>query len=579
MTLKKRFNTIILLLIFIPSIIIIIITNLFMKQLAYQEAYSKMEIMMVRTNAIHEYLNQEARPVLFELMEDYGVSHYFFRPEIMSSTYAVREINDIFLNNINQNYYFKEISANPRNPKNEANEFEAEILEQFNMDRSYTEFQTVEILEGEPVFRYIRRGEILEEACMPCHSEPEKAPSGLLDIYGDQRGFYKEIDTVVSAQSVMIPLKDAYAIANRLSMIFGVILLAFMSGTAVFLSKFTEKNIFLRLTNIEKHFKDILQGRTEIGDPIEDFRADEIGTLMELFNIMSIRVRDFEKALKDERDKLREKVEEQTSFLLDKNKELEKEVIERKQAEEKLDSYVLELERINKELQDFTSIASHDLQEPLRKIRAFGSRLKEDYAALLDEKGKDYFERMYNSAERMQSLIEDLLALSRVTSNRQPFTEVNLNHVLQEVINDLEVQIKKSGGRVEAEDLPTLEANETQMRQLFQNLISNSLKYCREKDLPVVNITSRYIEDGNFEITFTDNGIGFDEVYKERIFKPFQRLHGRSEYSGTGMGLAICQKIVQHHGGNITVKSTPRKGSSFIVRLPRKGDKERINYD
>jgi light-regulated signal transduction histidine kinase (bacteriophytochrome) len=246
-----------------------------------------------------------------------------------------------------------------------------------------------------------------------------------------------------------------------------------------------------------------------------------------------------------------------------------------------------ELIRSNEELQQFAYIASHDLQEPLRKIQAFGDRLETKYQDVLNEQGRDYIGRMQNAAGRMQVLINDLLILSRVTTKTTSLVPVNLTQVALEVVSDLEVRIQQTGGLVEVGELPTINAAPLQMRQLLQNLIGNALKFHRESEPPVVKIYSQLLKREEqqptgihpvadfYQIFVEDNGVGFDEKYLDRIFNVFQRLHSRSEYEGSGMGLAICRKIVEHHGGSITAKSTLGQGATFIVTLPieqNKGD-------
>ncbi|MGC1393132.1 MAG: response regulator [Coleofasciculaceae cyanobacterium] len=246
----------------------------------------------------------------------------------------------------------------------------------------------------------------------------------------------------------------------------------------------------------------------------------------------------------------------------------------------------LELARSNSELQQFASIASHDLQEPLRKIQTFGNRLKDKYAEELTDQGRDYLERMQNAALRMQILIDDLLSLSRVTTKAQPFVTVNLNQITQDVLSDLEVRIQQCGECVTVSELPTIDADPVQMRQLLQNLISNALKFYHGTEPQAIKVYSQNLESEEipttdsstiewFQLIVEDNGIGFDEKYLDRIFNVFQRLHTRSEYEGTGMGLAICRKIAERHGGSITGKSTLGQGAKFIVTLPkqqRKGE-------
>ena len=229
-----------------------------------------------------------------------------------------------------------------------------------------------------------------------------------------------------------------------------------------------------------------------------------------------------------------------------------------------------ELKRSAEELTDFAYIASHDLQEPLRKIIAFGDRLVGKFGSVLNDTGKDYIDRMQKSAIRMKGLIDSLLHFSRVTTHSSPFQEIDLNEVLSEVLSDLEVQIERTKGKVEVDVLPKVEGEKFQMRQLFQNLISNALKYHSDEIVPMIKIKYAGFDGNLEEIYIEDNGRGFDEKHLDRIFRPFERLHGHSEYGGTGMGLAICHKIVAHHKGQITAKSQPNKGSTFIVKLPGK---------
>ena len=229
-----------------------------------------------------------------------------------------------------------------------------------------------------------------------------------------------------------------------------------------------------------------------------------------------------------------------------------------------------ELERSAEELTDFAYIASHDLQEPLRKIIAFGDRLSGKFGSVLNDTGKDYIDRMQRSAIRMKELIDSLLHFSRVTTHSMPFQELDLNEVISEVLSDLEIQIERTKGKVEVDVLPKVEGEKFQMRQLFQNLISNALKYHSSERVPTIKIGYAGFEKNMEEIYIEDNGKGFDEKHLDRIFRPFERLHGHSEYGGTGMGLAICYKIVTHHKGQITAKSQPDKGSTFIVRIPSK---------
>ncbi len=238
------------------------------------------------------------------------------------------------------------------------------------------------------------------------------------------------------------------------------------------------------------------------------------------------------------------------------------------QVKNRLHRYTQELERSNEDLREFASIASHDLQEPIRKIIGFGMRLKKDCSPFLDDKGKDYLERMERSAKKMQQFVDELLQYSKVTASPTRHHRVDLKDVLSQVLTVLESRIEETHSKIEIGSMPVIEGDRMQMAQLFQNLISNALKFHKKNEAPVIRISHRLLENGSHEIRVQDQGIGFDEKYVDRIFKPFERLHGKSEYEGTGMGLAICQKIVMRHGGQLTARSSLQEGTTFIVTLP-----------
>ena len=246
----------------------------------------------------------------------------------------------------------------------------------------------------------------------------------------------------------------------------------------------------------------------------------------------------------------------------------------RKEAEERLHAYASELQRSNRELQEFTFVSSHDLQEPLRKILAFGERLQNKCAPQLGQEGCKYLERVLSSATRMSALIEDLLSFSRVTTKAQALNFVDLNAVSREVLGDLEADLGSSGGRVEVGLLPTIQADAAQMRQLLQHLLDNALKFHRPGVPPQVQVSARTLdlEGGALcemcELKVSDNGIGFGPEHSESIFAPLKRLHDRAEFEGTGIGLAICRKIAERHGGSIEARAELGAGATFTVRLP-----------
>jgi signal transduction histidine kinase len=245
-------------------------------------------------------------------------------------------------------------------------------------------------------------------------------------------------------------------------------------------------------------------------------------------------------------------------------------VTEQRLAEERLRALADDLARSNAALQEFAYVASHDLKEPLRKIETFGDLLRRQAGPYLGPEAHGYLDRMTGAANRMQGLIQALLEYSRVTTKPSPFEPVDLSAVAATVVSDLEVRIAEVGGTVAMSDLPTIVADPMQMRQLFQNLIANALKFRRDGVPPVVRVAADWGQD-TLLLTFTDNGIGFAPEYAERIFSMFERLHSRSEYEGSGIGLAICRKIAERHGGTVTAEGRPGEGATFHVsfRVPR----------
>ena len=254
-----------------------------------------------------------------------------------------------------------------------------------------------------------------------------------------------------------------------------------------------------------------------------------------------------------------------------------RDITEQKEAKEALERHARDLARSNEELEQFAYVASHDLQEPLRKIRAFGALLADEKRDSLDDEGRQYIDFMTDAAARMQTLVSDLLALSRVTTAAHPFEDLALAEVFDTVLSDLSVALEEAEGEVDVAATPIIEADRTQMEQLFRNLIGNGLKFRRPGVAPRVSV--RMAEEAPplvatpgpaHTIVVTDNGIGFESSLGSKLFQPFKRLHARHQYEGAGIGLAICEKIVMRHHGRITASGTPGEGATFTVTLPRR---------
>lgn len=251
-----------------------------------------------------------------------------------------------------------------------------------------------------------------------------------------------------------------------------------------------------------------------------------------------------------------------------------------KEYEQKLEIKVAELNRSNHELEEFAYVASHDLQEPLRKISTFGERLRNRCGDQLSDEGAIYLNRMLASAENMRVLIDNLLDFSRVTRMQHPFVRTDIRTLIQQVIEELDLSIEDSHAFIDLQPMPDIEVNPVQIKQLFHNLLTNALKFQKPGEPLRISINSNKLSREEkeklklrsarnyYEFVVSDNGIGFEEVYAERIFQLFQRLHGKAEYPGSGIGLAICRRIADNHAGMISATSTPGKGATFTIILP-----------
>ena len=253
-----------------------------------------------------------------------------------------------------------------------------------------------------------------------------------------------------------------------------------------------------------------------------------------------------------------------------------------KEYEQELEIKINELNRSNKDLEEFAYIASHDLHEPLRKLSTFGQRLNSSADKELSATNKDYLNRMLKATENMRNLIDNLLEFSRVTRGAATFIKTDLNQLVSEVLSEQELRIEETRAEIVVDHLPELEVVPSQIKQVFNNLLNNALKFIRPEVRPVISFRCQHLSPEErkqfklkqnreyFKITVEDNGIGFDKVYAEKIFQIFQRLHGKSEYTGSGIGLAICRKIAENHKGMIFAESEPGQGSCFNIILPNK---------
>jgi len=386
--------------------------------------------------------------------------------------------------------------------------------------------------------------------------------------------------------------KEAFAPVDKLirlmlSLLFG------LSAAGIMASTLISGAITKPLVKLQRGTEEVMKGNLEY--TVGTKGTDEIGELSRAFDTMTTNLKASREELEKYSKELEKRVEERTKELNEKVKEVEEERVktlnmlnevnetrkELEKAKNELEETNQKLKTSNKELQDFVYIASHDLREPMRKISSFGQLLQESLDGRLDGDEQENLAFMIDGAIRMQQMIDDLLTYSRLTTKAKPAERVDLKMVIEDLKNvELAIQLEETSGTIRVQEpLPAVQADRSQVHQLFQNLIGNGLKYHRKGIAPEIIVRSRRESDTTIRVEVEDNGIGIEETHYEKIFGMFQRLHSRDEYKGTGIGLAVCKKIVERHGGRIGVYSTIGKGSTFWFTLPRPPDQFSMSTD
>lgn len=322
----------------------------------------------------------------------------------------------------------------------------------------------------------------------------------------------------------------------------------------------------------QKHNKKIKQQMQELNQSLEKTIEKRSKSLSKKADELASSYR-AALSLMEDAIEAKKKLEKAQTELTRSHMGLEKRVQERTleldEAKGHLEDYARELERSNHELEQFAYIASHDLQEPLRTIVSYGCLLEEEYTGQLGESGKMYITRMQRAGNRMKQLIEDLLAYSRVRKSPTAPESVSLVKIMQQVEQNMEILVKKTHTKIELDPkLPAVAGIPSQILQLFQNLLSNAIKFAKAELAPEVKINLENISDGMATLAIQDNGIGIEEKYHELIFKPFYRVQRNEQFPGTGIGLAICKKIIEQHGGSISIKKSSAEGSQILITLP-----------
>ncbi len=661
---------------FLAGMCSIVFINLYMRKQALSEARSKALALLNHHLAIHTYFSQQLKPKLFEWTEPFRSDEYF-EPTWMSSTYAVREIEKYTGTFNEEALYYKEAAINARSPENEADEHEKAFLQRLNIDPQLIDESGIIMIDEEPHYVILRRGEAMEESCLRCHSTPDNAPQALVEYYDPTRSFHRSLDEVIQAISIRIPLTKAYANANRFSLRLSVILVIILAGMCLIQFFLSEYFIFKPLESIRETSGKIASGDMKIGAHIRMPYWQEWRDVASAFNSMSDSIR-------TQVDNLEQRIEEKTAELRAANEQLQQDIARRQQAEERLEQerqqlfavfdtipifiylqapdysipfvnrtfreifdepgerpcyeiihgrqepcvecptfrvfetkkpevwewtnqanqtfmiyddlflsadgqeLVLEvaiditerkqveeelkkanadLQRSNRELEQFAYVASHDLQEPLRMVASYTGLLEKQYKNQLDEKANSYIHYAVDGATRMHALIDDLLTYGRVSTQAEPLQHAESQDILNNALADLKETIQESGALVTHADLPEVNVDVLQLERVFQNLLGNAIKFQGETP-PRIHVSAK--SHGNeWLFCVQDNGIGIESQHKDKIFVIFQRLHSRRDYPGTGIGLAICKRIINRHGGEIWVESAPGKGAAFYFTLPK----------
>ena len=518
---------------------IIFSVNWAMKEHALLEAKEKALILLERNLATHEYFAEQLKPSVFPLSET-RIAEGYFEPRWMSSTFAIRNIDQLFQKYSKHRYYHKECAINARSPENEAEGYEIDFIKQLNADPTLIERTEIRSIEGEPFLVVLRRGESMSKGCLRCHSTPDEAPSGMVEYYGPTRSFGRKLGEVVSAVSIRIPLEHAYGEANQLSLHLSAVLTLALALLFIVQTLLGRTLIQRPLHTLIRFIKKIHIGKEEGREHalVMTHGGSEVRELTDAFNAM----------LQENHRKQRE--------ILDLNLHLENKVRERTQR----------LTAANQELEAFTYAVSHDLRAPLRAMDGFSEALLEDYNEQLDEEGKQYLRFLQQSSTEMAGLIDGLLRLSRATRGEVLLQPVDLTALAEEVAGAL--ARSEPDRQVTWNIAPALTAHGDLrlLKTLLENLMGNAWKYTGRTQGARIDFSAS-VQEGQQIYTVRDNGAGFDMAYADKLFQPFQRLHGEAEFAGSGIGLATVQRIVHRHGGRIWAEGTVAQGAAFHFTL------------
>ncbi len=481
------------------------------------QAEKRIQSVLLSHKGIHNYIQRNTHPALYSLKELGELKDSFYSPELLSSSYMVRNVhkynNEERIQSGLPEIYYKMAAINPRNPVNQADLKEAELIKMFNKNRNIKNYRDILELDGKKYLYYALPFLENTEACLKCHSDRQTAPVQLQAIYKGKGGFGETCGEIRAIESIRTPLEREF---KTVYMIFAICLSGL--GTLMvmlFISRNLKKTVKLRTADLEQEIA-------------ERKRTEE-------------KLKKKKQELRNHRDHLEDLVKDRTTALEAKNKELE----------------------------TFTYSVSHDLKAPLRGIDGYSRLLLEEYKETLDEEGQRFLKNVRTSAEQMNQLIEDLLAYSRMERRDLQIIPIDLIAMLDALILEREQELTHRNIKVDNR-LPfqKIMGDRESLRQILDNLIDNAVKFTRDEPVARIEINGKETPE-HWTLEVKDNGAGFNPTYQDRIFTIFQRLHRAEDFPGTGVGLAIAQKGIRRMGGRIWAESEPGKGAVFYIEVPK----------
>jgi len=531
---------------FIISVVILLIINLlisisinyFFKEEALKESREKAELILDKNLSIHDYFTELLKPHLFDILQDTIETGQYFEPSWMSSTYAIRELNNFFQKRNQTGYYYKDAAINARSPENEADSIERLFLENLSINASISEQEGITTIAGVQYYFLLKKGEIMEENCLRCHSVPENAPEKLVEIYGNSLSFNRNVGDIISVVSIRIPINEAFKRAeeNIIQLIFVLSITYIFGILLVFI--FQKILIVNPIETLQFQAAAIAGNNSLLGQKIVIHSTKEVSDFVESFNIMSSKLLDYQNSLED---KVREKTFD-------------------------LENKIEQVKQLNDTKDLLFSIIAHDLKSPFQNILGFAELLLTNVHKYDREKIKKQAEYIYQVTEQTYLLLEDLFVWAKSQSGNLPFEPEKFN--LLEICNivfqkiELTAHLKKITATINVSDTIEVFADINMFRAILRNLLTNAIKFTNEAGR--IEVLAEVV-DNYVIITVSDSGVGLTEENIQKIWNNAQTFstRGTANEKGTGFGLLLCKYFVDKHGGKIWVESKKTGGSNF----------------